>query len=202
MRIVGLDISTKSGWSHFNGSTLVAFVTLRLETNIEGFGPYPFCYDEASEAMAALLLAKCAEIQPHVIIIEETNMGRARYTQKILEFIHKAILRKLSQSGYPGQVLYVNSSGWRKALKIGMSKEDKGLNNKLSRAKSEAKHTGKKLDKAALGIKGKITKKHLALRWVNENYNLNLGMKDNDAADAICLVASYLANVPICDGKI
>jgi Holliday junction resolvasome RuvABC endonuclease subunit len=83
-----------------------------------------------------------------------------------------------------------------------MTKADKSANTKLSQAKSNAKHTGKKLDKVSLGIKGKITKKHLAIRWVNETYNLNLAMKDNDAADAIALASSYLLNAPICDGII
>ena len=202
MRFLGLDISTKTGWASFDDARLVAFGTIRLEKTLHEYGPYPQCYDAATEDMANRLMQKIWEVQPHIIVIEETNLGRNRYSQKALEFLHKSLLRKLDQACYCGRIVYISSSTWRKTLAIGMTAEDKRLNNKLSRAKTEAKHTGQKLDKQALGIRGKITKKHLALRWVNEEYKLNLIVKDNDTADAICLVASYLKGAPVCDGII
>lgn len=198
MNILGLDISTKAGWAFVKDSQLVDFGGLKLEKAVIAYGEYPWNYDIASETMAAMLFELVLRMKPDVIVIEETNLGKSRYAQKTLEYTHKALLRKLS--GWTGKVIYLSSSSWRQALNLQMSKEDKKNNAKLSKAKKIASEVGVKLDKKALGVRGKINKKHLALRYVNSVYGLNLKVKDNDAADAICLAAAYLAGATPCDG--
>jgi hypothetical protein len=81
-----------------------------------------------------------------------------------------------------------------------MSKDDKINNKVLKKAKELAAATKSKLDKSKVGIKGAVTKKHLAIRFVNATYGLDLKVKDNDIADAICLGAAYLNGARTCDG--
>jgi Holliday junction resolvasome RuvABC endonuclease subunit len=81
-----------------------------------------------------------------------------------------------------------------------MSKDQKKSNTKLSKAKRAAAESGTKLDKAALGIRGKVTKKHLAVKYVNDTYGLSLRMSENDAADAIGLATAYTQNAVPCTG--
>lgn len=143
------------------------------------------------------------------IVIEETNMAKARYSQKFLEFMHAFTLNELldykcfnSKYEYARpSVVYVNTSDWRRAIGISLSKEDKKLNAKLSKAKSLAKKNGEKLDKKKLGIKGKVNKKHKAVNYVNETFNLQLKVKDNNEAEAICMAHAYSKGVKVCDGK-
>jgi hypothetical protein len=39
--------------------------------------------------------------------------------------------------------------------------------------------------------RGKIGKKHLSVRYVNDIFGLDFKIKDNDIADSICLASSY-----------
>lgn len=198
MKVLSFDISTKPGWAFKEDSRLVAFDSFSLDQPIFAYGQYPWNYDEATELIAAKLWEIVVRYQPDVIVVEETNLGKSRYAQKTLEFIHKAFLNKMR--GWSGKIIYLSSSSWRQALGLQMSKEDRKNNSKLSKASKVAAEYGVKLDKKKLGIRGKITKKHIALRYVNEKYNLNLKVKQNDAADAICLCDAYEAGATVCDG--
>ena len=63
---------------------------------------------------------------------------------------------------------------------------------------SKAKKTG--VNKKDLGIKGKVTKKHLAVRRANDLFNLTLIQKDNDVADSLLLGTAYFLGAEVCDG--
>lgn len=198
MKVLALDISTKAGWALADETGPLKFGSLQLDHPVLAYGEYPWSYDKASEAMAAMLHEIVLREAPDVIVIEETNLGKSRYAQKTLEFIHKSMLVRLRS--FIGKVIYVSSSSWRQALGLVMTKADKKNNAKLSKAKKTAAELGVKLDKKALGVRGKINKKHLALRYVNETFSLSLKVKDNDAADAICLAAAYFKGAIPCDG--
>lgn len=215
MKVLALDLSTKTGYalfeSHFvEGSQrvsepkLVEHGQVLLGQPILAYGPYPWCFVTAAERIGAGIheLATC--YLPDVFVIEETNLGRNRYSQKALEFIHFSVLKEINayfkEIGSKSIIYYISSSSWRKTLGLSLTKEDKKSNTKLSKAKSLAKSRNTKLDKKALGIKGRINKKHIALRFVNHNYNLNFKVKDNDTADAICLGLAYYRNAATCDG--
>jgi hypothetical protein len=204
VRVLALDISTSAGWALFEDNQLAQYGHIGLEKTVREYGEYPWNYVHATRDMAMRLAALVSLQSPDVVVIEETNLGRNRYSQKVLEFLHANFLALLAlqRSEQPGSVIYVSSSAWRKAIKLEMSSEDKKSNQLLSRAKSKAKKSGAKLDKAALGISGKVTKKHLAVRWANENYDLQLKQKDNDVADAICLGAAFIEGVTPCDGVV
>jgi hypothetical protein len=205
VKVLALDISTSAGWAVFVDAQLSRFGRIELPKTIREYHPkYPWSYVLGTKEMATKLHALVIQIRPDVIVIEETNLGRNRYSQKVLEFIHCNFLRILecvTVGICNPEIVYLSSSVWRRALALEMSAEDRRNNSKLSRAKSKAKKAGEKLDKGALGVKGRINKKHLAVRYVNDAFSLDLKMKDNDTADAICLGAAYLSGKATpCDG--
>lgn len=207
MRVLALDLSTNTGWA-----SLVGELNHRESVTIEKTGnleappvkePYPFNYVNRAMLLAHKLIELVDEIGPDYIIIEETNLGRNRYSQKMLEFIHFAFNFLWDAEPRPQQrVYYVSSSSWRSNLGLHLTKTDKKQNSRLARAKRKARQSGDKLDRAKLGIRGRINKKHVAIRFVNECFQLQLKVKDNDIADAICLGLSYFNGVTVCDGRI
>jgi len=199
-RVLALDISTKTGWALFVDGVLVDKGVVRLPKKVCEYGTYPWSYYKATVAIAGMIIDIIGKTAPDAIVIEETNGSRARYTQKILEFLHCQLLTTLDIIGEPvkDKLYYVNSSEWRKVIGLQLSKEQKKANAKLSKAARESKDG--KVDKAALGIKGKVTKKHLSVAYANQKYNLTLKVKDNDIADAICLGTAFINGANVCDG--
>lgn len=205
MKILALDISSRTGWAVLERTaglppSLKEFGLIELGKTILAHGSYPWCYVHAARSQRRQILNLIHRVRPDVIVVEETNLGKNRYSQKMLEFLHCEFLGVLLDDN-PPSVYYINSSAWRKALDMSLSSEDRKNNGKLYRAKRRAADTGQKLDKASIGVKGRVGKKHLSVRYANATYNLSLKMKDNDIADAICLGSAYAAGAEICDGQ-
>jgi hypothetical protein len=231
MRILALDLSTSTGFAELETigtaePVLLSCGTLKLEkSSILEYGPYPWSYlraaDEISLKVAELVSRLLLFRHLDAIIIEEINLGKNRYSQRALEWIHCRVLQRISAL----PVYYVSSSEWRHNLGLSMSKEDKRSNRKLSEAKVKAEIQARQLaqkqavfgkerealekqlkakaladSKKLLGVKGRVNKKHLALRYVNERYHLKLKVKDDDMADAICIGLAYLNKAHTCDG--
>lgn len=181
MKVMGFDVSSKTGWCVFEDNTLKDFGLLKVE--IQNFNvnkepskekEYPGNILKAADQMATLIYGKILDSRPDLVVIENTVKGRNRHTQRLLEWIHKSLMDYMIESKY--KFKYVDPSEWRSKLNIRMSKDDKKNNRDVS--------SGKK--------RGRITRKHLSVRWVNENFKLNLKLKDNDIADCIALGASQL----------
>ena len=155
---------------------------------------YPWTYVDCIDDLVTTIDTVVRTNLPlDAIVVEETNKGRNRYSQKLLEFLHHEVLKRLRPLGIP--IHYVSTSTWRSTLGIGLSKDDKRNNAKVS----EAKRKG--VSKKSLGVKGRIGKKHVAIRYVNEVYpHLDLKMKDNDVADAIALGLAFVKGARTCDG--
>jgi hypothetical protein len=207
---LAFDISTKTGYSVFHQNKATQEITLknyaleRLQKDLKNYGEYPWNYLYAARDLSANLAKIVAEVNPDVIVIEETNKGRNRYSQKILEFLHNSLLISLDKyrkDTLTPAVFYLNSSEWRGRLGLKLSKEDKVNNKILKNAKDFSEASKTKLDKSKLGVRGKIGKKHIAIRWVNATYDLNLKMKDNDIADSIGVGTAFLMGARVCDGN-
>lgn len=217
MRALAVDASTHAGWAYFEGEP--GRMPKRIESGlvenkepILSFGRYPWGYLHAAASIANQLSEIVDRLHPDIIVVEETNLGKSRYSQKILEFIHFRFLQcmyfyqKLQDNDV--DVVYISSSSWRKAIQLTLTKEDKENNAKLKKAKQAARRKksdaskAKKLAEAKkkLGVKGKIDKKHLSVRYVNDHFGLNLKLKDNDEADAICLGVAYFLGAKMADG--
>ena len=201
MRVLALDLSSKTGWAFFDEGVLKDRGLVQLGQPILSFCEYPWCYLEAARAQAEKVFAVVTSTQPDQIVIEETNAGRNRYTQKFLEFLHCRLLQLLEGRN----VVYLSSGVWRYKLGLKLSGMDKKKNARLAEMKRIAKKNGEKLDlkkvKEELGIRGRKGKKHLAVEFANTTYGLQLKMKDNDIADAICLGAALLRGAETCDGN-
>jgi hypothetical protein len=183
MRILALDASTKTGWALFVDGKLTesgALPAMPVEDFNVNKDPqkapkYPYNVVDGALRIAEgikALVEKCDAVD--VVVIENTNKGKNRHTQRLLEFMHFCILIMLRSM--PKQMEYMDTSEWRSLVGLWMTKDDKKNNRDVS--------AGKK--------RGKITKKHLAVRTVNERYGMKLKQKDNDQADAILLGQAYI----------
>lgn len=193
MVLLSLDMSTKTGWSLFKNGDLIDFGVINSQFKLKEAGAYPWNYVKVSNLMAKRIIEELVvKFKPDEIVIEETNKGKNRYTQKILEFTHRALLAELEVM--KSKVFYLSTSSWRHALGQKASRDDIKNNKLVNKANREGK------SKKSMGLTGKITAKHRSIKYVNERLNLNLRMKDNDKADAICVGLAYLAGATICDG--
>ena len=174
MKILGLDISTKTGWALLNDDNLTAFGLLRSDLDYSKEPSEDYEYLVRAIGMAQKIAEIVLKYEPDLIYIEQTNKGRQRMIQKLLEFHHFAILSSLRDLGYSSKVCYIDTSAWRKELGVKLSAEDRKRNKEIRRKKT----------------RGKITTKHVAVRWVNSEFGLEFKVKDNDIADAICLAVA------------
>ena len=181
MRILALDLSTKTGFAILNDDKIEAYgryfdgKSISVPEACTGLEEYTYIFRAKKIGQFAAGLA--LKYNPDVIAIEQTNRGRARGTQKQLEMIHYGVLEALMIGHLPSKIVYVDTSQWRAGLKIYLSKDQK-KHNKAVREKK---------------IRGKITSKHLAVSYANSHFGLSLKMKDNDAADAL-MIALFIFN--------
>ena len=150
-RILSLDVSSKTGYAVLDidededktllGMQLFDYGLVRMPTPLDEAGIYPWNYLAASKEMGVELCKLVAKYDPRVVVVEEVNKARARYSQKLLEFLHSALLNNLSNITNGVQtpaVFYLSTSEWRSRLEIRLSKEDKKNNGKLNKAKRNA----------------------------------------------------------------
>lgn len=200
MKILSFDISSKTGWALLEGDRAPDAVPSILERgrvtvqdlgfeSVIAAGQYPWSFIDVARAMAGQIVELTRKYEPDHIVIEDTSESKNRFAQKLLEWIHFATLTAMLAAfgGLVAEKLtYVQVGSWRSTLDLRMSKADKKNNASVSAAKRAG------VSKASLGLKGKVTKKHLALRFVEEKFKLKLKVKDNDIADSICLGTAYL----------
>lgn len=174
MKTLGLDISTKTGYAVVTDGILTSH-GLKTAERVDFPGLCEdFGFIARARTMGQHIYKLLVEHQPDLIIIEQTNLGQNRMDQKLLEFIHFEVLRRILEMERESQVRYISTSTWRSVLKIKLNADQK-LNNALQKI-------GK--------VRGKVTPKHLAVLWANSTYGLELLKKDHDIADAIAL-ATY-----------
>lgn len=157
--------------------------------------PYPQNYHMATKALAFEVGVLVKNTKCDIVVIEEVNKARSRYSQKTVDNIHAYLLDDLNTWwGSLDHVEYVNTSDWRKTVGTLLTKDDKKQNAKLSKGLRSGK------SKKEIGIKGKVNKKHVAIRFVNDTFGMSLLKKDDDIADAICQGLAWLMGVEPCDG--
>lgn len=135
-----------------------------------------------------------SEKKLQMILIEEVNAHKSRMTGKTLDGMHFILMDRIAgdrDQEYIKRVRYRDSdgdTGWRTRLGLKLTEMDKKLN-------AERKKINKRKIRgtASLPI---INKKHLACRYVNGKFGLNLDVDQNDSdgdvADAIGLGLSEL----------
>jgi len=205
MNVLALDMSTKPGYALFVEGKLTRYGTLWADKKAEEFGPYPFNYVKLAEHTIerltrevinpALKLTKA----PLEFVVEETTASHSGLTQKKLEFIHFALLKKLEGRS----VTYVQDGRWKKVVGAKMSDAEKLINAQIKEYKEKHGTKLAKLDldgSGVLKVVGKRTPQHVYLRVVRETLGLTLSLKEEDSGAAICLGLAHLKGVQACDG--
>lgn len=220
MKILTLDISTKTGWAIFETGVAQPVSFGVFENPIAANSmPYPASFLRVARAHAMWLrnIVRVTPLLPcfGAIVIEETNKtGRfgSRHSQKLLEFLHYATVEALLETYTFDQIKYVNTSDWRKKLNLSVAETKKLAKPALrefeaaKKALLSEKDRAKKLvlkgnletlkrDLKARCIHGKIDKKSIAVAFANANWGLTLKKGDNDIADALCLGEAYRRGV-------
>lgn len=139
MKILTLDLSTKTGWSVFENGKLTCYGQIKNDFKLNEDHPtYPGNYLEMAIAMSKDVLNKAITSRPDLIVIEETNKGKNRYSQKQLEFIHCKVTGILLSNGF--DVHYIDTSEWRSLLGISLDKEQRQDNKEILNARKAEFH--------------------------------------------------------------
>ena len=195
MKVVALDISSKTGFAVFIDAKLSSFGLLKNDKKVADYGSYPFNYLLAAKDMATKMLEFIEKEKPDILVIESLNLGKSRWSNHYLEMIHCVLLYHLFIDKFPGKIIYLDSSMWRHTLGQKASKEDRKNNAKVNKAAKEG------VSKKSLGLVGKRTPKHRSVEYANKTFNLNLKIGNNDISDAICLGWALIQGATPSEGK-
>lgn len=183
MKILSIDASSHTGWAIMEDDKLISYGKIDVECKDRSWplGVHNWASDIAKQINNLICDTDCEKV-----LIERANSSRFRDSQNVLDWMHFELIRLAVDDGHYIKLLYIDSSHWRKICVIKLNNEQK-KQNKLAK---QALNSGKIL-KVDGKRKGKVTKKHLAVNWVNEKYNLSFKLKENDIAEAICLGSSF-----------
>lgn len=196
LRILSLDMSSKTGWSvqtsSDEGLALEAYGVIAKTS--EPKGTYPETYVRWAYSCFIEVVSLIDTYAPDVLVIEETASGsKNNYDQKILEWIHFLVARLITQTKIEAK--YYMTEEWRRIVGCNkMSDADKKRNKEVREYKK--KHPTSKLARDINNkVIGLVGKKHLNVRKANELYGKYLKepliMKNEDEADALLLAASF-----------
>ena len=209
MNVISLDISTKPGYAIFIDGKLIRYGTQWADKVAEDFGPYPWNYIDLAQHVVDRLYREVIEPIKYKIpgqelhfVIEETTTSQNNYSQKKLEFVHFALIKKLSANGHT-KVFYVRDGQWKGVVSARLNKEERDLNKKIKDYKKDnnAKLAKFDLDGQGLKVVGKRTAQHAYIRALKEQLNIALDIKHEDAAAAILMGLAFIKGVNLCDGK-
>jgi Holliday junction resolvasome RuvABC endonuclease subunit len=178
MIVLGLDLSTHTGIAVLDNTGndyRILFTTTIHTTEVPDREPSDWVMVLKARTIAAQIKPVIKEYRPGIIAIEQTNNGKNRTSQKMLEFVHYAVLTMIrDELRLDTPILYIDTSRWRSVLSIRLSKDQKKHNKAVSSGSA----------------KKRVTTKHLAVNWANQTFGLSLLMKDNNVADALALAYS------------
>ena len=133
MKIIALDLSTNTGFSILKDSKVIEYGNIQYKVedfNVQNYPEkspkYPYNIVESAENIAMDILSLVESYDADFIVIENTVKGRNRNTQRILEFIHMAVLMALKS--HKSKIKYLDPSEWRKIMDVRLSKADKDHN--------------------------------------------------------------------------
>lgn len=203
MKVLALDISTKTGFAEYDGGTLVDSGTLWPDQTLQERSlKYPFNYVEFCAYVAGLIVNKYIAVAPDVVVIEETTASNNNYSQKQLEYIHAFFLTTLItiyKTELPPVVYYIRDGVWKDLTNARQNAEEKRWNAKIRYVKNK---TGKKRAKIDGKIVRKLDRKDYYIRAANERFGKQLKREDENEAAALLIGAAYLLGAPTCDGTL
>lgn len=187
MKILSLDVSSKTGWAFFLRENDLHLEEYGLIETIKPNCEYPRQMLLWSKNAFVAIKGLIEEFDPDQIIIEETSKGSKNHlSQKFLEFVHFQLATYIVSRNIP--VHYFQTGTWRFIIGAKMNKTEKENNKKIKKAKEQGVSVVKNEDGKRIG---RITKKHINVRLANETFGLNLKLKNNNEADAIGMGIAY-----------
>lgn len=194
-RILCLDLSTTStGWSIFEGTELRRYNFMKPKVKGVTKLKYPVRQLEVCKNIAEQIKELFDNNIFEYVVIEEINRHKSRMSGKTLDILHGFVWQALQEVGYLEKVIYMDSdgaTGWRTRLNLIMSDADRAHNK-------EAKKLNKQLQKGTKKIPI-INKKHLAARFVNQNYGTSFDVDevktDADVCDSIGLGHAFIKHL-------
>lgn len=185
MKLLCLDLSTaSSGWALYDTVTQkpISYGAITAtDKGTKGFAAWRKLLFRCQN-MANQINSLAISLKPDLIVIEEINNSQSRKTAKALSMVHTLVLLAFSSRNYEA-IEYIDSdgkTGWRTRLGLLLNEADKKHNKELA---AFNKKLPKKLHR------NKITKKHLACRYVNIalklNFDVDKNPNDNDIVDAL-----------------
>lgn len=140
MKILALDLSTKTGWALILDGKLFQAGRVSVPDPVPGSRPPMILLIERAKAIAQAIAGLVNTYQPNVIVIEETNQpgfGRSRDAQKQLEFIHFTVNDALWDMGKVPA--YLATSRWQKFAGVKLTKEERASNKEANLKRQEHK---------------------------------------------------------------
>lgn len=193
-RVLSLDVSTKTGYclgvSSNNGLILEAYGTLD-KIHCPEEEAYPGSYVTWAYKCFALIEELIERLSPDLLIIEEVTKSKNAFSQKILDWIHFLLAKFIQETGIKN--IFFQTGEWRREVGSYMNDAEKTRNKEVKEYK---KKNGTKLARDINNkVIGKITKKHVTVRLVNEVFKNQLDkpliIKQEDTADGIALMYCY-----------
>ena len=197
MKYLALDLSTKTGYAVFDGDTLIEYGLIKSEkkshykSDVKSYKDlgdnYPLNFINTAKEVTRMCKEVYTQHKCEFAVIEHTETGKARLSQRLLEWINYAVANEFLERGIPIKYLFV--SEWRNATKCYLKywPEHKLWNTKINKLKAKATPTksGAKIAKIDGKIVTKVDQKKLSIIIANEAYGITI--KDDNIADAINL---------------
>ena len=114
MKVLGLDISSQTGWCVMEDGNLLQYGCLPYEIQSNEF---PWGILKSAEEISDLIINKIQNTTCDKIIVERTVLGRARDSQALLESIHTLFQKKIKELDLDQKIHYIDVSLWRKKIK-------------------------------------------------------------------------------------
>ena len=193
-RYVSLDISTNTGYAIFHNTKLIKYGVFTrkvheykadVKTCTDLPKSYPDNFIAAIDAITAMCMRIIKNNDIDMVVMEHPEQGKQRMSQRLLEWIHLALIREFKRYEIPYK--YILVSDWRKVVKCYIKDwpDLQHWNKEVRKAKGKATptKTGRKIAKIEGRRVSKIDQKKLSIMIANDYYNLEV--TDNNIADAI-----------------
>lgn len=146
MRLLCLDLSTNTGWALLLEEALLEYGNIKSKAvGSEESPDYPMNFIAAARKIALSVHELVTRTRPEAVVIEETNKGKNRFSQKQLEFIHYSVNIILDSHPLKPKVCYIDTSEWRWLLGITLDKDQRKQNRNLNSQRSEIRQQFEKL---------------------------------------------------------
>lgn len=177
MKILSLDLSTKTGWAVLEHPKLLGYGLIAHSPH-QRQEAYPKNFLLAAKEIALRVLKLVDTYKPDVVVIEETNQGGkyvGRFDSKILEYIHMAVADALIGAGKTPH--YIDSKKWQSMVGTTLDKDQRAHNKELKEEREKAKEKLRRMCEQA--VEQQFARRVLSVHTPAEKKALKKEMKES-----------------------